>query len=67
MQRLLEDSKATTASAASVDEAMMLFHANGKFDVIVSDIGMPKRDGFDLIAIIRHLSPNRGGLAPYPD
>lgn len=33
-------------------------------DVIVSDIGMPERDGFDLIAAIRRRAPARGGAVP---
>jgi len=33
-------------------------------DVIVSDIGMPERDGFDLIDAIRRRAPARGGAVP---
>ena len=33
-------------------------------DVILSDIGLPDEDGFDLIRRVRRLSPSRGGLVP---
>ena len=33
-------------------------------DVIVSDIGMPERDGFELIGAIRRRTPARGGAVP---
>jgi PAS domain S-box-containing protein len=33
-------------------------------DIIVSDIAMPDEDGYSLIAGIRELAPDRGGLTP---
>ncbi len=45
-----------TAALAEVDRRVP--------DVIVSDIGMPERDGFDLIAAIRRRAPARGGAVP---
>ncbi len=33
-------------------------------DVILSDIGLPDEDGFDLIRRVRRLPPSRGGLVP---
>jgi CheY-like chemotaxis protein len=33
-------------------------------DVIVSDIGMPEEDGYDLIRQVRALDPTRGGRIP---
>ncbi len=50
-------------SAASVSEALEAIKAD-KFDVLVSDIGMPERDGYDLIKSIRELSPEQGGQIP---
>ena len=32
--------------------------------VIVSDIGMPRQDGYDLIRQVRSLEPDRGGRIP---
>lgn len=68
VRRLLEASEASTSLAGSVDEAMaLLASGNGDgplFDVLVSDIGMPERDGFDLIQTLRKLPPDRGGTTP---
>jgi CheY-like chemotaxis protein len=33
-------------------------------DVLLSDIGMPGRDGYDLIREVRRLSPEKGGSVP---
>ena len=33
-------------------------------DVVISDIGMPEEDGYDLIQKIRALSDKAGGLTP---
>ena len=35
-----------------------------QFDVLVSDIGMPETDGYELIKQVRKLSPERGGRIP---
>ena len=35
-----------------------------QFDVLVSDIGMPEIDGYELIKQVRKLSPERGGRIP---
>jgi len=35
-----------------------------RFDVLVSDIGMPQMDGFTLISKVRQLPPERGGKIP---
>jgi CheY-like chemotaxis protein len=36
----------------------------GRFDLIVSDIGMPGADGYELIQTIRSRPPDRGGKIP---
>jgi len=36
----------------------------GKFDVLLSDIGMPGEDGYSLIKKIRTLPPDKGGQIP---
>ncbi len=33
-------------------------------DALVSDIGMPEKDGYDLIGMIRKLPPEMGGNTP---
>jgi two-component system chemotaxis sensor kinase CheA len=40
-------------TASSVDEALVLLQAPGRFEVVVTDIEMPGKDGFDLVAAIR--------------
>jgi signal transduction histidine kinase/CheY-like chemotaxis protein len=59
VRRCLVECEAVLAVAASVDEAQKLlltFHP----DVIVSDIGMPEKDGYDFIRDVR----KRGLMAP---
>ena len=64
VQRMLEDRDATATIAGSVAEAVDQFQAHARFDVIVSDIGMPDRDGYDLIRTVRGLPGDRGGRTP---
>jgi len=52
VRRILEDSEAVVGSALSADEALTLLAAQN-FDVIVSDIGMPNCDGYELLAEVR--------------
>jgi CheY-like chemotaxis protein len=47
-------------SAAEAFEAIK----REKFDIVVSDIGMPEEDGFSLIRKIRELSNEEGGNVP---
>jgi signal transduction histidine kinase/ActR/RegA family two-component response regulator len=35
-----------------------------KPDILISDIGLPNEDGYDLIGKVRRLSPEQGGLTP---
>jgi CheY-like chemotaxis protein len=51
-RRILEDHAMRTTAASSADAALDVL-ARESFDVIVSDIGMPGRDGYDLIAELR--------------
>ena len=55
--------EAEVTDVSSVAEALEAIK-NGKFDVLVSDIGMPERDGYDLIRNIRQLPPAEGGRIP---
>jgi PAS domain S-box-containing protein len=52
LQRVLSDCGATTASAANADDALRAIEKR-KPDAIVSDIGMPGKDGYELIRTIR--------------
>ena len=61
--RILKECGAEVLSACSADEAMQLLRQH-RPDVILSDIGMPERDGYDLIQEIRALPYERGGRTP---
>jgi CheY-like chemotaxis protein len=60
---LLEAAGAKTILAGSTDTALASFRKR-RPDLIVSDIGMRGRDGYDLLRTIRALSPARGGRVP---
>ncbi len=47
----------------SAAEAVEVFE-QFKPDVLISDIGLPNEDGYELIGKIRRLSPEQGGLTP---
>src|SRR5690606_8700789 len=51
---LLERYGARVHSAASVAEAMVALEAELP-DVLITDLGMPEEDGFELIRRVRHL------------
>jgi light-regulated signal transduction histidine kinase (bacteriophytochrome)/CheY-like chemotaxis protein len=63
VRRILEQCDVVVTTAASVPEALAAVAA-GRFDVIVSDIGMPEQDGFDLIRRVRALPADAGGRTP---
>ncbi len=50
--RILEESGAVVSSAASADEALEILR-DQLLDIVVSDIGMPGTDGYELIAAVR--------------
>ncbi|MDQ3799285.1 MAG: PAS domain S-box protein [Acidobacteriota bacterium] len=54
---------AQTTTVGSAAEAFELIQS-GRFDVIISDIGMPDEDGFTLMSRIRQLTAERGGAIP---
>jgi CheY-like chemotaxis protein len=62
VQRFLEDSGAVVAAAGSAKEALTLL-SGSTFDVMVSDVGMPGGDGYDLIRRVRSL-PNANCNVP---
>jgi signal transduction histidine kinase/ActR/RegA family two-component response regulator len=60
VQRILGEYGAEILVAGSAAEAMELFLKRPP-DVLVSDIGMPDVDGYDLIRRVRALPPDEGG------
>ena len=60
---ILEAYGARVEGVTSADEALAVF-SQGQPDVLISDIGMPGMDGYELIRQVRELPPDRGGLIP---
>jgi signal transduction histidine kinase/CheY-like chemotaxis protein len=58
-RRLLVQHQATVTVADCVDEALSLFRKH-RPDVVLSDIGMPDKDGYDLMRSIRALAAPEG-------
>lgn len=63
LKRILEDSQAVVTVAESAEKAIELLRV-GKFDVLVSDIGMAGEDGYSLIKRVRALDAADGGDIP---
>ncbi len=62
---MLEQYGVEAIAAASTTEALSMLKANpDRYDVLLSDIGMPEQDGFSLIRQIRALSAEAGGKIP---
>jgi signal transduction histidine kinase/ActR/RegA family two-component response regulator len=62
-RRVLEECGANVLTAGSAAEAMAAVDAGALLSVIVSDIGMPDQDGYDLIRQMR-LLPGAAGQVP---
>jgi CheY-like chemotaxis protein len=62
MHRILGDCGARVITAASAREALALA-ARERPDVLVSDIGMPETDGYDLLKQLRALSADIPAVA----
>lgn len=60
---ILESYGARVEGVTSANEALSVF-SQGQPDVLISDIGMPGMDGYELIRQVRELPPDRGGLVP---
>jgi K+-sensing histidine kinase KdpD/CheY-like chemotaxis protein len=60
---VLEKAGAKVTLAATVEEALAAFDRDVP-DVLVSDVGMPGKDGIELIRSIRALPAERGGKVP---
>jgi PAS domain S-box-containing protein len=63
LNAVLSSCGAQITAASSAAEAFELVQ-NERFDVIISDIGMPDEDGYSLIKRIRELPAERGGGLP---
>ena len=63
IQRVLGDAGAFVHAAADADEAVRLVMLH-KPDVLLSDIGMPDADGFELLRRLRALGSEQGGRLP---
>ncbi len=64
---LLKQCGARVTTAASAAEAFALLRegeAGARPDVLVSDIGMPDEDGYQLLRRVRTLAPEEGGSIP---
>jgi signal transduction histidine kinase/ActR/RegA family two-component response regulator/two-component sensor histidine kinase len=65
MASALQTCGATVLSASSVDDALeMLTRSQGRIDVLLSDIAMPGKDGYDLIRQVR--AQSIGNVASIP-
>ncbi|HEY9691950.1 MAG TPA: PAS domain-containing protein [Oculatellaceae cyanobacterium] len=60
---VLESCNAQVITAASAQEALETLQYE-EMHILVSDIGMPEEDGYQLIRKVRKLSPDRGGKIP---
>lgn len=60
---MLEQAKAEAKAVASALEALAQF-PEFQPDLLISDIGMPDIDGYELIRRVRSLPPTQGGLTP---
>jgi CheY-like chemotaxis protein len=63
LKRLLESHGAAVAVAVSADEALAALRGEPP-DVLVSDIGLPDVDGYELMNRIRSGSPGEGSMIP---
>ena len=63
MRVMLEQFGADVVTAASAGEALSKFQP-GRYDAMLADIGMAEVDGYELIARVRALGPEKGGDVP---
>jgi CheY-like chemotaxis protein/anti-sigma regulatory factor (Ser/Thr protein kinase) len=60
---VLEQCESLVTTAPDAPSALTALEQD-RFDVLVSDIGMPGMDGYQLIRAVRELPPDRGGNIP---
>jgi PAS domain S-box-containing protein len=63
MKRILSDCGASVRIAASARDAFALFKERAP-DLLISDLGMPEVDGFELLDWVRHLGREEGSHVP---
>jgi CheY-like chemotaxis protein/anti-sigma regulatory factor (Ser/Thr protein kinase) len=63
LEEILSDSGATVMCASGAQEALEMFE-EFQPDVLISDVGMPDIDGFELIEQLRRLPREQGGCTP---
>jgi len=63
LTEMLERHGATVSAATTADHALALLKQL-RPDVLLSDLEMPGKDGYWLIAQVRALAPDQGGLTP---
>src|SRR5690606_17169675 len=63
LREMFEHNRATVFVAANAKDAFGLLREN-RFDIVVSDIGMPDEDGYELIQRVRALPRDEGGQTP---
>ena len=63
LRRVLEECEATVLLAETAAEAVEMVERD-RPDVMVTDIGMPDADGFELLRRVRALGGDRGGRVP---
>jgi CheY-like chemotaxis protein len=66
IRRVLEDAGAEVITANSSAEGLAALASSsaGRFDLVISDIGMPGEDGYKFIRSLRAIPEERGGLLP---
>lgn len=63
IKRILNDCNAKVSTANNAQEALTLVEST-RPQLLLSDLGMPDTDGFELLAQVRALGPGRGGNVP---
>jgi signal transduction histidine kinase/CheY-like chemotaxis protein len=63
LRRVLQARRASVFLASGARDAIDLLRQE-RPDVLVSDIGMPNLDGYEMIRLIRSLPPEQGGRTP---
>lgn len=63
VREVLERSGSMVSTASSVSEALGILE-NHRPDFLISDLGMPREDGYALISRVRALPADRGGTTP---
>jgi CheY-like chemotaxis protein len=63
IKEVLTQCEAIVVTAASAEEALEILLRH-KPDVIISDIGMPEKDGLQLIREVRRFPATQGGKTP---